>query len=166
MDVLDRLLGHDQWATTQLLEVASGLTDEQLDQAFDIGHRTLRATFEHMIMNVDGWTTAFTGQEPANDGTSVADLTARHEAAYPAFAGVARHFRDADRLEETFTDSFGQPMTFGGAILMVTLHNEGHRTEVAHILNRLGLPDVPEVDHGIWDFARRGLLNEQGDVFV
>jgi len=52
MDLLDRLLGHDQWATDQLLELSRNLTDEQLDQSFDIGHRTLRATFEHMIFNV------------------------------------------------------------------------------------------------------------------
>lgn len=163
MDTLDRVLDHDQWATSQLLAVAGKLTDAQLDQEFDIGHRTVRATLAHMIGNVDGWTEAFTDQQPVNDGTSVADLTARHEAAYPAFAGVARHFRDADRLEETFTDSFGQPMTFGGAVLMVSLHNEGHRTEVLHMLNRLGLADVPEVDHGLWDFARRGLFSSDAD---
>lgn len=157
MDVLDRLLDHDQWATTQLLEVARGLTDAQLDQDFDIGHRTLRTTFEHMISNVEGWASAFTGQDPADAGTSVDDLAARHAGSYPAFAGAARHFRDAQRLEETFTDSFGQPMTFGGAVLMVILHNEGHRTEATHILARLGLPEVPEVDHGLWDFERRGL---------
>jgi uncharacterized damage-inducible protein DinB len=87
----------------------------------------------------------------------VDDLAVRHAGSYPAFAGAARHFRDAQRLEETFTDSFGQPMTFGGAILMIVLHNEGHRTEVTHILSRLGLPEVPEVDHGLWDFERRGL---------
>ena len=30
MDLLDRLLGHDDWATTQLLELSRGLTDAQL----------------------------------------------------------------------------------------------------------------------------------------
>ena len=157
MDVLDRLLDHDQWATAQLLETARDLTDAQLDQDFDIGHHTLRATFEHMIMNVDGWTAAFTEQEPASAGTSMAELSERHARAYPAFAGAARHFRDAGRLEETFTDSYGGQMTFGGAVLMVILHNEGHRTEATHILARLGLAEVPEVDHGLWDYTRRGL---------
>ena len=44
MDLLDRLLDHDHWATTQLLDVSRNLTDAQLDQEFDIGHRSLRGT--------------------------------------------------------------------------------------------------------------------------
>jgi hypothetical protein len=48
-------------------------------------------------------------------------------------------------------------MTYGGAILMVILHNEAHRTEVVHIFARLGVPELAqvEVDHGVWDFKRR-----------
>jgi uncharacterized damage-inducible protein DinB len=159
MKTLDRLLDHDQWATAQLLAAAGGLTDAQLDQEFDIGHRTLRATLEHMVMNVEGWTVAFTDTEPTNDGSSIPDLAERHLRAYPAFAAAARKIDSDDRMEETFTDSFGQPMTFGGAFLMIILHNEGHRPEAAHILHRLGRPDVPEVDHGLWDFVRRGLAD-------
>jgi hypothetical protein len=41
---------------------------------------------------------------------------------------------------------------------MVILHNEAHRTEVVHIFARLGVPALAqvEVDHGLWDFKRRG----------
>jgi uncharacterized damage-inducible protein DinB len=49
MDLLDRMVGHDRWATTQLLELCSTLTAAQLDQEFDIGHHTLRETLDHMI---------------------------------------------------------------------------------------------------------------------
>lgn len=159
MRVLDRLLEHDQWATAQLLDAARPLTDDQMDQEFDIGHRTLRATFEHMIMNVEGWTAAFTGQEPTNDGPSIADFTERHRRSYPAFAAAAQSFEAAGKLDETFTDSFGEPQTFGAAVIMIILHNEGHRTEVLHILRRLGIGDVEDVDYGLWDFVRRGLAN-------
>ncbi|MGB3329541.1 MAG: DinB family protein [Thermomicrobiales bacterium] len=157
MQVLDRLLDHDQWATSQLLDAARPLTDDQMDQEFDIGHRTLRATLEHMIMNVEGWTAAFTGQEPTSSDTSVAGFAERHRRVYPAFAAAAREFASAGRLDETFTDPFGAPQTFGAAFLMVILHNEGHRTEVLHILRRLGLAGELEVDYGFWDFVRRGL---------
>jgi hypothetical protein len=44
MNLLDRLLEHDDWATAQLLDLSRTLTDEQLDQEFDIGHRTIRGT--------------------------------------------------------------------------------------------------------------------------
>jgi len=53
MDLLDRLLGHDAWTTRQLLLRCRDLTDEQLDREFDIGHRTVRATLEHVIRNVE-----------------------------------------------------------------------------------------------------------------
>jgi hypothetical protein len=60
------------------------------------------------------------------------------------------------RLEETFVDHYGEPMSLGGVIVHVVLHNAGHRTEALHILTRLGLPDVLEIDHGLWDHLSRG----------
>jgi len=90
MDLLDRLLGHDHWATACLLDLSRGLPDAQLDQPFDVGHRTLRTTFEHMIF------------------------------------------------------------------VHVVLHDAEHRSEALHILERLGVPDLPEVDHGLWDQTARG----------
>ncbi len=160
MDVLDRLLDHDRWATDQLLDLSRGLTDAQLDEPFDIGHRTLRATFAHLIFNVAAWTAGMNGQATAAvDDSSVAALIERHADAFDTFAAFAHQIRDAGRLDDTFDDSFGGQMTFGGAILHVILHDEDHRTEALHILQRLRGPDMPEieVDHGLWDFKRRGL---------
>ena len=77
MDLLDRLLGHDHWATAQLLVLSQGLTDAQLDQPFDIGHRTLRDTFEHMIFNVEAWTAVMAGQPV--DSPARRPLTGRAE---------------------------------------------------------------------------------------
>jgi hypothetical protein len=147
MDLLDRLLEHDRWATTQLLELCRGLTDAQLDQPFDIGHRTF-------------WTGLMTGQpvEPQRGPSSLHTLIADYARAYAAFAMLARRVRDAGRLDDTFRDHSGSPQTYGGAILMVILHHEAHRTEVVHIVARLGVSDLAqvEVDHGLWDFKRRG----------
>jgi uncharacterized damage-inducible protein DinB len=158
MDLLDRLLGHDHWATTQLLEVSSSLNDAQLDQPFDIGHRTLRDTFEHMFFIIEAWT-ALMARQPMDgqrDDRSLAALSDWYERASAAFAALARQVRDQQRLDDTFVDAYDAPMTFGGAILHVVLHDAEHRTEVLHILQRLGVPDLPEVDHGLWDFKRRG----------
>jgi uncharacterized damage-inducible protein DinB len=160
MDLLDRLLEHDRWATTQLLELCRGLTDAQLDQEFDTGHRTVRETLDHQIPNLDFWTGLMTGQpvEHQRAPSSLETLMADHERAYAAFASLARQVWDAGRLDDTFLDHYGYPMTYGGAILMVILHNEGHRTEMVHIFARLGVPELAkvEVDHGLWDFKRRG----------
>ena len=163
MELLDRLLEHDRWATDQLLELSRGLSDAQLDQEFDIGHQTLRATFEHMIFNVEFWTGLMVGQpvDAQRDDRSLAVLIDRHERSYAAFAALARRVRDEQRLEDTFVDHFDTHMTFGGAIIHVVLHNAEHRSEALHILERLGVSDLPEVDHGLWDFKRRGLLTSQ-----
>ena len=158
MDLLDRLLGYDHWATAQLIELSRGLTDAQLDQEFDIGHRSLRATVGHMIFNIEVWTALMAGQplDDQRDNLSLLGLTERYQRCDEAFASLARHVRDEERLDDTFVDHFGGPMTFGGAILHVVLHNAEHRSEALHILERLGVPDLPEIDHGLWDFKRRG----------
>ncbi len=160
MDLLDRLLAHDHWATAHLLELCRGLDDAQLDRQFDVGHRTLRETFDHQIPNLDFWTGLMTGQPvaPRRGPRSLDTLIAHHERAHAAFAGLARRVRDEQRLDDTFLDHHGYPMTYGGAILMVILHDEAHRAEVVHILARLGVPELAhvEVDHGLWDFKRRG----------
>lgn len=160
MDLLDRLLGHDDWATTQLLELSQGLTDAQLDQPFDIGHGSLRETLNHLIFVVDFWTTLMAGQPATWERQvhrSIAELIERHERFYATFTNFARRMRDDWRLDDTFVDHFGGQMTFGGAVLHVILHNAEHRGEALQILQRLGVPDLPEVDHGLWDFERRGL---------
>jgi uncharacterized damage-inducible protein DinB len=55
MDLIDNLVKYDRWATTTLLEVCRNLPDAQLDQEFDVGHRTLRDTFVHIIANIEFW---------------------------------------------------------------------------------------------------------------
>lgn len=160
MEVLDRLLEHDYWATAHLLDLCRGLTDAQLDQEFDIGQRTLRATLDHQIPNLDFWTGLMTGQ-PVDEWqgrSTLEELIARHERAYPAFASLARRLRDEGRLDETYPDHHGYPMTYGGTILMVILHDEWHRSEIVHIFARLDGPELAnvEVDYGLWDFKRRG----------
>jgi uncharacterized damage-inducible protein DinB len=160
MDLLDRQLKHDHWATTQLLERSRELIDAQLDQSFDIGHGTLRETLDHLIFVVDFWTTLMAGQPATwerDAHRSVAELIERHERFYAAFSIAARRARDEQCLDDTFVDHFGGQMTYGGAIVHVILHNAEHRSEVLHILERLGLPDLPEVDHALWDFERRGV---------
>src|ERR687890_2864928 len=138
MDLLDLLLDHDHWATRRLLDASGELTDAQLDREFDIGHRTMRATFAHMIFNVPFWVAFLTGH-PADKGysadaqpddRSLAALTDHHERFYAAFASIARRLRDEQRLGETFVDHYDVRKSFGGTVLMVVEHNEGHRIEV------------------------------------
>lgn len=158
MDLLDRMLGYDYWTTARFLELSGGLTDVQLDQPFDIGHRTLRATFEHMLGAVEHWT-RYMVEQPVKiqrDDRSLAALRERHERNYAAFAAFARRMHDEQRLDDTFLDHYAHPQTFGATIIHVIIHNAQHRSEALHIFQRLGVPDLPEGDPTEWEHATQG----------
>jgi uncharacterized damage-inducible protein DinB len=153
MELLDRLLGHDHWTTMRCLEISRGLTDDQLDQPFDIGHRTLRATFAHMIYNVGFWTSLMAGETPEGrpNSPSIAVMTEAHERTYPAFATLSHRLCGEGRVDETFTDHYGITQTFGATIIQVILHNHQHRSDLLHMLQRLGVPGLPDGDPQEWE---------------
>ena len=153
MDLLDRMLGRDEWATRRLLELSRDLNDEQLDQPFDVGLGTLRKTLRHIVRNIAFWASLATGQ-PVNDppeAPSIAELLDYYDRGHPAYAAFARSVRTEGRLDETFIDHWNYPQSMGGTAIQVLMHNEGHRTEARHILTRLGVPDVPELDPQLWE---------------
>src|SRR5687768_18422166 len=109
MDLLDRLLGHDAWTTRELLLRCRGLSDEQLDRVFPIGHGTLRATFEHTVWNIEVWTDLMWGRvvraRPRREDSSIARLIERLDAAAAEFALLARRITGEGRLDEMFADT-------------------------------------------------------------
>lgn len=155
MDLLDRMLGFDRWTTSRYLEMSRGLTDAQLDHAFDIGHQTLRATFDHINAMLDYWTTAMLGEPAAPDAEdrSLDALVTRHEREYERFEALARRLSAEHRLDETYLDHYDYPQSFGATILHLPFHNAGHRSEILHIFERLGLHDLPEGDPTEWEHA-------------
>lgn len=163
MDLLDRLLEHDAWTTRQVLIRCREVDEGGRRQSFDIGHRSIDATLIHMIGNVRTWTdlmagTADSGHRLVWEGLSLDDLTARHEAAAADFATLARRIRDEGRFDELWMDILDEPptaKTYGGAIAHVITHNMHHRSEVLHMLQRLGVPDLPEGDVLGWEAVAR-----------
>lgn len=160
MDLLDRLLGHDVWTTRQLLEIALGLTDEQLDQEFDMGHRTVRKTFDHIIWNIKCWTDLMKGHgvrsRPALN-PSIALLSQRHDTASSEFLQFARQIVDQHRLDDTFLDTLDDPpkaKSFGGVIAHLATHGMHHRAQLLYMLRRLGVEGLPEGDVLSWEEQR------------
>jgi uncharacterized damage-inducible protein DinB len=155
MDLLDRFLGHDAWTTRQLLLLARPLSDEQLDHDFDIAHRTVRATFEHLIRNMEVWTDLMAGVSvrPAG-GRSVGQLIDRLGRAAADLARVARAVRDRDGWDDRFTDVLDDPpreKTFGGGIGHLLSHSMHHRAQLLYMLRRLGVQKLPEGDMLSWE---------------
>jgi uncharacterized damage-inducible protein DinB len=160
MNMLDRFLGHDLAATKELLLLCQDLTDEQMDREFDAGWRTLRKTFEHMIINIEGWTDAMMErpERPYSGETSAKQLLVRLDRSYPEFAEFAKQIDNEGRLDDLWLDAFDNPpvyKSFGGAIGHVITHNMHHRAEVLHMMHRLGMKDLPEGDLMGWDQRKR-----------
>lgn len=156
MDLLERLLGHADWTTHQLLEHCRRLTEAQWRQTFDMGHTTLYQTFHHIIGNVEVWTDLMRARPTfARDKTqSVEALLARHTTASADFGALARSVRDANRWDELWLDvedNPPRPKTYGGAIAHVLTHSHVHRGEILHMLSRLGVSDLIEGDVLSWE---------------
>jgi uncharacterized damage-inducible protein DinB len=159
LDILDRLLAHDAWTTRQLLLRCRELDATALHEPFDLGHQTLSETLDHMIGNVRTWTDLMSGasiprDETAHPERSVVELIAWHETASADFAALARRIRDEGRLDELWIDVLDDPpaaKSYGGAIAHVITHNMHHRAEVLHMLQRLGIQELPEGDVLSWE---------------
>ena len=155
MDLLDRFLGHDAWTTRQLLLLARPLSDERLDRDFDIAHRTARATFEHVIRNVEVWADLMAGVPVrADGGTSVAALIDRLDSAAADLHRIARSIAQRGAWDERFVDVLDDPpreKTFGAGIAHLITHSMHHRAQLLFMLRRLGVKDLPEGDVFSWE---------------
>ncbi len=155
MNLLDRLLGYDRFTTDRVLDLCRDLPDADLDRDFDIGNRTIRRTLDHMLAAMELWTGLMAGErrgrsEPTN--ASIADLLARHAAIHDRFDAVVREVAAAGRLDDTFTDHHDIQQSYGATILQVMAwHNVHHRSEILHMLQRLGVPDLPDGDPQEWE---------------
>ncbi len=163
MDLLDRLLGHDVWTTRQLIERCTELSDEQLDRRFDIGHGSVRATFQHIISNMESWSGLMAGVEVAmlkypSQEQSMSQFRERLDLAAEQLAQVVRVVSARGAWDEPWLDTLDEPpaeKTFGGAIAHVITHSMHHRAQLLHMLRRLGVKNLPEGDVLSWEHQRQ-----------
>lgn len=158
MDLLDRLLQHDAWTTRQLLLRCRTLDDAQLDREFDIGHRTVRATFAHLIANMEVWGDLMAGEsyDPESDARrgrqSILQLIERLDQAAARLEQVARAIAERSGWDERWIDPLdGRAKSYGGAITHVITHSMHHRAQLLYLLRRLGFADLPEGDVLSWE---------------
>lgn len=160
MNVLDRLLEHDAWTTEQFLRVCGELSDESLDRKFDMGHRTIRATLDHILHNMEVWS-AMMDEQPWERSTdkSVTGMLERLAAAERKLGRIARRIAASGAWDATYLDFIDdppQPKRFGTTIAHLITHSMHHRAQVLYMLRRVGAPDLPEGDMFSWEAAIRG----------
>ncbi len=153
VDQNERLLQHDRWMTNLMYDAAATLDDAQLDQDFDIGHRTVRNTLDHITVGIELWTALLEGKpavwEP--NPADVETMRARYLAAHDRFADLSRQIVAEGRLDETFVDPWDYQQSNGSTILHVTLHSHVHRSELLHMFQRLGFGEFTQGDPQEWE---------------
>lgn len=157
IDLLDRLLEHDSWTTRRFLEIATRLSDEQLDHNFDIGHRTVRRTFEHLIWNIECWTDLMKCspvRSRQSHGQSINAVVDRFEAASSQFIKFSREADAHGRLNDVFVDTLDDPpqqKSIGTTIVHVATHGMHHRAQLKIMMRQLGVGNLPEGDALGWE---------------
>ena len=157
MDLYDRFAGADSWHTRRLLEHASKLSDEKLDQPLQRSvavfgwcdpDKNLREILERIVQTKEVWTAALTGGDaPRMDGTPAEERTprallARFEHADAEFNRVLTDVRDRGAWDDTFVDALCEPpetFTFGGMFAHVMTFNAYRRLDALDALRRLGV---------------------------
>ena len=139
--------------TNLMHDAAAKLDDAALDQEFDIGHRTVRKTLDHITVGIELWTSLMRG-EPARwepNPSDVETMRRRQSAAYDAFEEVAGRVIAEGRLDETFVDPWDYQQSLGSTVLHVILHSHVHRSELLHMYQRLGFEPFTEGDPQEWE---------------
>ena len=159
MDLLDRLLGHDAWTTRQLLDLCANPTDDELDRQFDIGHRSLRATFTHVIHNMEVWS-ALLSEVPIRSETdqTIPGLIRRLDIAAARFGALARDIAARQAWDATWTDHLDNPprqKSYGTAIAHLPTHSMHHRAQLLYLLRLSGVASLPEGDVFSWENRNR-----------
>lgn len=164
MDLTDRLVEHDHWHTTRLLEQAATLPDAALDRhvrpglvvhAFEGPEPDLRTMLERIVFTQEVWTAAIGGRDvPAPGERSIAALQARLAAVHPQFAALVRRIRDRNEWDDAFVDALCTPpvsFTFGSVIAHVLAASVVRRHTVIGVLRELGIADAETRDPIEWE---------------
>ncbi|MCW3098748.1 MAG: DinB family protein [Chthonomonadaceae bacterium] len=160
MDILDRLLGHDAWTTRQLLLRCRELTDEQLDRPFDIGNRSLRQTFEHIIACMESHTDLMLERTTADydrDEETIDGMLTRLTIVAKDFAEFATAVEREGRADAMCTNAEKtRKWPLGSLIAHLITHSMHHRAQVMYLLEQLGVQNVMEGDALGWEGQARG----------
>ncbi|QOV89833.1 DinB family protein [Humisphaera borealis] len=166
MTILERLLHHDAWTTRALLSLSANLSDADLDREFDIGHRTLRRTFSHIVGNMECWFDLMSDRPQRAAATtapspdSVAGLLARLDIVADELLSLGRAVSEQGRENADFVDYLDNPphrKPLGAGLVHLATHGMHHRAQCLYILRRLGVKNLIEGDALSWERQHLGL---------
>jgi AraC family transcriptional regulator len=156
MDLFDRFAGNDSWHTRRLLEYASTLTEEQLDQPLPTviellpwreSNKTLRQLLENIVFTKEVWTAALSGAEidvngPPKSQRSPQAMLQRLEKTDAELHRILSDVRNRSAWDDTFVDALCEPaetFTFGGVFAHIMTFNAHRRLMALDALRQLGV---------------------------
>ncbi len=156
LSTLRECLAHNDWARDRIMAWAADLSAAALDQPFEMGEGSLRATLRHHYgaernwaerVNMPGWQAL----RRATELSEIADLDRWAK----ELSGLRRQWlaglapADVER-SVTYTLSTGRTLTDRLADILLHVWNHGvhHRAQAVHMLRRVGSPlPPPETDY-------------------
>lgn len=162
--MIDRMLGHDAWATRLLLERCRDLTPAQYTRKFPMGPGTVHDAMLHVVAAMGRWADRI-GDRPLrpsleDEGRTWTpdEISAKLDEFAADLAAVAEQVTRENRVNEMMEvriRGYEKPFHFtrGTAIMHVTTHGVHHRAQVLNMLRHLGLEDLPDVDAVEWEIG-------------
>jgi len=157
VETIRELYEYNRWANDRVMNVAVGLSDEQLDRPFDMGSGSLRKTLRHIYGAERFWYERVKGPEygafPRSRDVSTAsalfDAACRLATARTTWLDSL----DASDLDSPATYTLDNGVThtdrLGDILLHVCNHDTHHRAQALNMLRQMGAV-VPEIDYIEW----------------
>lgn len=141
-------------ANGMILRAAAALTEERLDQSFDMGPGTLRRTLIHILAGESVWLERWQGRVETpwpneDERVSVAELEQRFHETQRRRRVFLETVNEAPWTGEVrYRDSRGSlfSASLRDMLLQAVLHSHHHRAQAVNMLRRLGEP-VLELDY-------------------
>jgi uncharacterized damage-inducible protein DinB len=157
IETLRVFLKYSDWANGQLIGAATGLSDCQLSEKFEMGRERLHTTLMHIWAGESVWISRWQGrtETPWPDEAEQVPVSAIGE----RLAGVYRErdsfvatLSDGDLSRVvTYRDSKGSlfKASLGDMMVQMIVHSTHHRAQAVNMLRRVGATS-PEVDYMMW----------------
>jgi AraC-like DNA-binding protein len=162
MDLMTRMIEHHVWLTSEMLDRAARLTDEQLDAPIEVpigtidDDMTIRSVLGRLVGQLAQWNAATSQRRYDWDqerGKSVSTLRRELAEEGTAFLEQVRTTVEEGRLDDTFVDVTCDPptvYTYGGMVAHVLTFAAVRRLVVLGAYEKLGITDLAAGDPIEW----------------
>lgn len=147
---------YNTWATHQVLQACTVLTEAQLNTTVTGTYGSIIATLRHMVSSEDGYCRRLMGQEPdwcpnRDNDPDIAELTRRVDDLAAHWERFLSEPFDGERLFViAWHDGIDRDVPAGIVLNQVLHHGNEHRTQINTTLTSIG---VQTPDLGLWDYA-------------